>query len=584
MIQKLARYTGPYRRTIALVPLFVLLEVLCELSMPLLMSRIIDVGIAQSDVGYIGKIGLTMVLLALTAIGFGIGVMRYSTVGSIGFGATLRDALFAKVQQFSFNNVDQFSTASLVTRLTNDVNNLQFTFLMMLRVLLRAPMMLVIAFLLAYSINAELSLVLGVAIPLLVVSVMLILRVATRRFTIVQRSIDALNQALQENLIGQRVVKAFVRSDFEIGKFQQTNDALTEAFVRAGSIIILNMPVMMLVMNGASLAILWRGGQMVYGGTLGAGQLIGFISYVFQILMSVMMISMVVIMSARAQASGRRVLEILETEIDIADSPAAEAAAQAAAPQVTAGRVEFCDVAFRYSRSGSGEEVLSGIDFVAEPGETVAIVGGTGSGKSSLVSLIPRLYDVSSGAVRIDGVDVRDYPLKTLRQSIGVVLQKNTLFSGTIRDNLLWGDEDATQAEIEAACRIAQAHDFIMAFPDGYATELGQGGVNLSGGQKQRLCIARALLRKPRILILDDSTSAVDSATEARIREAFRRSLADTTLFLIAQRISSVRDADKILVLDEGRLAGVGSHQTLLAENALYREIIQSQQEAVLAL
>ena len=581
LIRKLAGHMGQYKRAMYLVPIFVLLDVLCELSMPLLMSKIVDVGIANQDAAYIVKIGLTMILLAVAAMGFGIMMMRLSTFASMGFGANMRDALFAKVQQFSFTNIDQFSTASLVTRLTNDVNNLQLTLMMMLRILLRAPMMLVIAFFLAYKINSELSVVLAVAIPLLVIAVAAILRTATRRFGIVQERIDDINSRLQENLIGQRVVKAFVRSDFEIDKFQQSNDALTNAFIRAVSIVILNMPVMMLVMNGATLAILWLGGHMVFAGTLGAGQLIGFLSYVTQILMSVMMISMVFIMAARAQASGHRVLEVLETQADIVDQPAA--APQAAAPQVAKGKVEFRDVAFKYNLAGAGEEVLSGINFTAEPGEVVAIVGGTGAGKSSLVHLIPRLYDVSAGAVLVDDHDVRDYPLDTLRGGIGVVLQRNTLFSGTIRENLLWGRDDASQTEIEAACQDAQAHEFILSFPQGYDTELGQGGVNLSGGQKQRLCIARAILRQPKILILDDSTSAVDSATEARIRESLDQHLAQTTVFIIAQRISSVRNADKIVVLDDGKVIGVGTHQALLASNAVYQEINQSQREASLS-
>lgn len=581
MIKKLAGYVGRYKRVIYLVPLIVLLEVMAELSMPLFMSRIVDVGIADGDVAYIGRIGLYMVLLALAAMALGITNMRLSTVGSMGFGANLRDALFAKVQQFSFTNIDYFSTASLVTRLTNDANNLQLTFMMALRILLRAPMMLVIAFFLAYSINAELSVILGIALPLLVVGVAAIIGTATKRFAAVQERIDDINSTLQENLIGQRVVKAFVRADFEVTKFQRSNDALTNAFIRAVSIAILNMPLMMFVMNGTTLVIIWLGGKMVSAGTLGAGQLIGFISYVFQILISVMMLSMVFIMASRAQASGHRVLEVLEVQVDIVDPPLA--AANPAGPQVTAGRVEFRDVAFKYNPTGAGEEVLSGISFTAEPGEVVAIVGGTGSGKSSLVHLIPRLYDVSAGAVLVDGCDVRDYTLAALRGSIGAVLQKNTLFSGTIRENLLWGQEDATQAEIEAACQDAQAHEFIMSFPQGYDTELGQGGVNLSGGQKQRLCIARAILKRPKILILDDSTSAVDSATEASIRESFDHHLAQTTVFIIAQRISSVYDADKIIVIDDGKVIGIGTHRSLLVDNVVYQEINQSQREGVLA-
>ena len=581
MIKKLAGYVGRYRRAVYLVPLFVLLDVLAGLSMPLLMSRIVDLGIPNQDVTYIARIGLYMVLLALAAMGFGIINMRLTTVGSTGFAANLRNALFSKVQGFSFTNIDYFSTASLVTRLTNDVNNLQLTFMMMLRILMRAPMMLIIAFFLAYSINAELSVILGVALLLLALGVAAVIGTATKRFGIVQQRIDGINSTLQENLIGQRVVKAFVRADFERKKFQQSNDALTNAFVRAVSIAILNMPLMMLVMNGTTLAIIWFGGRMVSADTLGAGQLISFISYVFQILISIMMLSMVFIMASRAQASGRRVLEVLEVEVDIVDPPLV--AANPAVPQVTAGRVEFRDVAFKYNPTGAGEEVLSGISLTAEPGEVVAIVGGTGSGKSTLVHLIPRLYDVSAGAVLVDGHDVRDYPLQALRDGIGVVLQKNTLFSGTIRENLLWGQEDATQAEIEAACQDAQAHEFITSFPQGYDTQLGQGGVNLSGGQKQRLCIARAILKRPKILILDDSTSAVDSGTEAAIRESFDHHLAQTTVFIIAQRISSVSDADKIVVLDDGKVIGIGTHRSLLADNVVYQEINQSQREGVMA-
>lgn len=581
MIKELAGYVGRYRREISLVPIFVLLDVTAELSMPLLMSKIVDVGIAGQDLRYIARIGLYMVLIALVAMASGITNMWLSMVGSMGFGANLRDAVFAKVQQFSFTNIDFFSTASLVTRLTNDVNNLQLTFMMALRILMRAPMMLIIAFLLAYSINAKLSIILAVALPLLAVGVTAIHRKASKRFAVVQERMDGINSSIQENLIGQREIKAFVRADFETAKFQRANDALTNAFIRAVSIVILNTPMMMFVLSGATIAIIWLGGEMVFAGTLGAGGLISLISYVFQILMSVMMISMVFVMAARAQVSGRRVLEVLGTEIDVVSPPAT--GANTASPQVTAGKVEFRDVVFKYSPTGAGEEVLSGISFAAEPGEVVAIVGGTGSGKSTLVHLIPRLYDVSAGAVLVDGHDVRDYSLEALRAGIGVVLQKNTLFSGTIRDDLRWGREDASQAEIEAACRDAQAHEFIASFPQGYDTVLGQGGVNLSGGQKQRLCIARAILKRPKILILDDSTSAVDSATEASIRESFDHHLAQTTVFIIAQRISSVRDADKIVVLDEGRVIGIGTHRSLLAENAVYREINQSQQEGVLA-
>lgn len=620
MIKKLTVFIQGYQKYIYTVPFFIFLDVVCELSMPLLMAHIIDVGIPNKDVGDIQRMGLYMTLLACAAICFGILNMKFTATGAMGFGANLRDALFTKVQQFSFTNIDQFSTASLVTRLTNDVNNLQLTFMMMMRILLRAPMMLIIAFILAFSINHELSLVLAVAIPLLALSILVIMRTATRRFHIVQAKVDDLNRTIQENLIGIRVVKSYVREDHEKQKFKQSNDDLTNSAIRAVNIAIMNMPVMMLVMNGAVVAIIWFGGRMVSFGSLGAGELISFISYVMQILFSVMMISFVVLMGARAQASAERIVEVLDTVVDIADrdqpalapvvdiadrdqpvlapevdivdddpsrlAPAVNSAdgdQLTPTPVVSQGRVEFRNVSFKYNLTGTGENVLSNISFTAEPGKVIAIVGGTGTGKSTLVNLIPRLYDVSEGSVLVDGVDVRDYALDTLRGAIGVVLQKNTLFSGTIRENLRWGNEQATEDEIITACQDAQAHSFIMSFPKGYDTELGQGGVNVSGGQKQRLCIARAMLKNPRILILDDSTSAVDSATEAKIRESFYQNLSDTTVFIIAQRISSVRDADQILVLDDGKIVGCGTHAELIATNAVYQEINASQQEGVLA-
>jgi ATP-binding cassette subfamily B multidrug efflux pump len=575
LFKKFAGYFGQYKKYLLVIPVLVLLDVLCELSMPLLMARVIDVGIADKDIGYIARIGVYMILLALAAILFGVLNNRFITMTSMGFAANLRDSLFEKVQGFSFNNIDRFSTASLITRMTNDVNNIQVTVMMALRILLRAPLMLTIAFLLAYSINARLSVVLAVAIPLLTVGILAIMKTATARFAIMQEKIDALNNTLQENLIGIRVVKSFVREDHEIEKFSTSNDNLTNAAIRAVSIAILNMPIMMLVMNGASLVIIWMGGQMVFGGTLGAGELISFISYVFQILMSVMMISMIILLSARAEASARRIIEVLDTQTDITEP----ARPLTAAPALKRGKVEFRKVSFKYHLSDSGENVLSDISFTALPGQVIGIVGGTGTGKTTLVHLIPRVYDVTEGAVLVDDVDVREYSLEALRDQVGVVLQKNTLFSGTIRENILWGNPQASEAEIIAACQDAQAHDFIMSFPDGYDTVLGQGGVNVSGGQKQRLCIARAMVKKPSILILDDSTSAVDIATEAKIRGSFYHNLADTTVFIIAQRISSVRDADQIIVLDDGKINGVGTHEELLASNLIYQEINASQQE-----
>lgn len=583
MIKKLSAYVGEYKKYVFIVPFIVLIDVMCELSMPLLMSKIVDTGIPTKDIGYISNIGLIMVALALIAIAGGIANMWLTSTGSMGFGANLRNALFDKLQSFSFKNIDQFSTASLVTRLTNDVNNLQQTFMMSLRILLRAPMMLIVSFILAFSINPELSIVLAVAIPVLILLVAIIMKLAVGRFGKMQEKIDAINRVIQENLIGIRVVKSFVRSDHEIEKFQKANDDFMNSAIRAITIAILGMPVMMFVLNGATLAVIWLGGGMVMQGTLGTGQLISFISYIMQIMMSVMMISMVMIMGARAEASAKRVVEVLDTNVDISEKPEVAAADESMSPKVTKGKVEFRDVSFKYNLNDPGGDILCGINFTANPGEVIGIVGSTGSGKTSLINLIPRLYDATGGSVLVDGVDVRDYKLEDLREGVGVVLQKNILFSGTIKDNLRWGNETATDEQIEEACRDAQIHDFIASQPNGYDTELGQGGVNVSGGQKQRLCIARAMLKKPKILILDDSTSAVDTATEAQIREAFYNNLADTTVFIIAQRISSVRGADKIIVLDEGTVAGMGTHKELLQQNDIYQEILASQREGIMS-
>lgn len=562
------------------------------------MARIVDQGVPVGDMSFIVRTGVYMILLALGAIVFGVLNMKFSTTGSVGFAANLRNALFEKVQQFSFNNIDQFSTASLVTRLTNDVNNVQTTFMMVLRMLTRAPMMLVVAFFLAYQINSQLAVVLAFAIPVLVIAVIIIISFAGKRFSIMQVKIDSINRAIQENLIGVREVKSFVRANFENEKFDTANDEFTKAAIRAINLAILGMPLMMFVLNAVTIIIIWLGGNMVAMGDMGTGELISFISYIFQILMSVMMISMILIMYSRAEASGKRIIEVLDTKIDITDNPQASLSRSLDGNQsmvalaggdekenspVNSGKVEFQNVDFKYALGGSGENVLNDISFTIQPGEIVGIVGGTASGKSTLVNLIPRLYDATSGKVLVDNMDVRDYCLQDLREKIGIVLQKNTLFSGTIQENIRWGDENATQEEVETACKDAQAHDFIMSFPKGYDTVLGQRGVNVSGGQKQRLCIARAMLKKPRILILDDSTSAVDVDTESKIRKAFYNNLADTTIFIIAQRISSVENADKIIVIDDGRVAGIGSHEELLATNEIYHEINSSQQEGVLA-
>ncbi len=510
MLKKLAKYVGQYKKYVLAAPFLVLLDVAAELSMPLLMSMIVDVGIPSGDKNYILKIGIYMILLAISAIIFGVLNMKVSSTAGQGFGANLRAALFKKVQGYSFSNIDHFSTGSLVTRLTNDVNNLQNSFTMGIRLLLRAPMMLIVALVLAFRINARLSLILAIAIPVLAVGIAFFMSKAVKLYTVMQTKIDALNNKIQENLVGIRVVKSFVRQDHEQKKFKESNDDLTEAAIKAANLALTAMPLMMLVINSVTVAIIWFGGGMIIEGTMATGELISFISYVMQILVSVMMLSMVILMLARAEASGKRILEVLEEKVDIVDPSAVSADTNSmlipssgtltqTKHVVRSGKVEFKDVSFKYAVSGTGENVLNTISFIAQPGEMVGIVGGTATGKTTLVNLIPRLYDVTEGTVLVDDVDVREYNLTDLREGIGVVLQQNTLFSGTIRENLIWGNEHATQEELENACKDAQAHEFIMSFPQGYDTLLGQAGVNISGGQKQRLYIARAMLKKPRV-------------------------------------------------------------------------------------
>jgi ATP-binding cassette subfamily B protein len=584
VIKKLWSYIGNYKSLIILSPLCVMLDVVCELSMPFLMGKIVDNGIPALNLQYIIQIGILMIGLALVAMLFSSLNHRLAAVVSQGYAANLRQALFDQVQSFSFSNIDTFSTASLVTRLTNDVLQLQNTLLMSMRMLMRAPLMLICALVFAIAINAKLAIILFIAIPVLVAGISLIVGQAERFYKAVQAKIDAVNGTVEENLIGIRVVKAFVRGPHEKTKFKKSSDELSDTAIRAGNLVITIMPMMLLVLNAATIAVIWFGGRMVGNHQLGTGELAGFISYVMLILQSVLMVSTVLMMLARARASAERIIEVLDMIPSIADKEpalAADAAADVEEPTVQHGAIEFRNVNFKYAATGKGENVLSDINVTIQPGKFVALVGGTGSGKSTMVSLIPRLYDVSDGQVLVDGVDVRDYKLATLRSAIGVVLQQNVLFSGTIRENLMWGNAAASQQEIEEAAQNAQAHDFIMSFPNGYDTDLGQGGVNVSGGQKQRLCIARALLKKPHILIMDDSTSAVDSATEAKIRTSFRENLKDTTILTIAQRISSVQEADKIIVLDDGRIVGIGTHAELLANNPAYQAICASQMEGV---
>ncbi len=577
-----------YKKDAIKSPILITLEVICELILPLVMAEIVDVAIPAGDVGYIFQMGAAMLLLSLFAMACGVGSAKYATFASQGFGANLRQCLFDKVQDFSFADIDKFSSASLITRMTNDVNAMTMMLNMGLRMLVRAPVMLVAALAISVSINPRLAVVLAVVIPLMMLAIGTLMFICTRLFETMQKKIDGLNNTLQENLVAIRVVKAFVREDYERGKFKKSNDELMDAALNVGLKIIAIMPIMMLAMNGATVAVLYLGGRMVMAEGFLLGDLQAFINYIFQILMSVMMVAMALLQLTRAQACAHRINEVLRTEPSVENKPAGQLY-RPAAPGVTGervlpapeGRVEFRDVSFRYAADGSGDDVLSHISFTVEPGKFLAIVGGTGTGKSSLVNLIPRFYDVTGGAVLVDGVDVRDYPLEELRRRIGMVLQTNVLFTGTIRENLLWGRPDATEEEMIQAAKNAQAYDFIMSFPDGFDTALTQGGTNVSGGQKQRLCIARAMLRKPAILILDDSTSAVDSATEAAIRQSFATNLKGTTVIIIAQRISSVQYADEIIILDDDHIAGRGTHEQLLAGNTIYQEIYQSQQEGV---
>ena len=563
-------YILPYKSAFILGPLMMVTEVLGEILLPKFMSMIINHGVAQKDGGYILKMGLVMAITSFLMAAGGILGAYFAAKASISFTSDLRRDLFARVQQFSFKNIDTFSTGSLVTRLTNDIQQVQTLIMMGLRMMLRAPGMFLGALVMAFWMNAELAAVILVVIPLLTAAIVWILRTAYPRFTAMQKALDTLNSGIQEVLTNVRVVKSFVREDYEEKRFADTNRELKEAGLRALKIVIATMPVMMFAMNVTTLAVVWFGGNLIIGGRMAVGDLTAFTTYIVQILMSLMMLSMVFLQSSRAMASIRRIDEVLDEPIDLSDENASQKDRK-----VEKGRVEFKDVSFSY-REG-GEPVLSHISLTAEPGETIGILGATGSGKTSLVQLIPRLYDVTEGSVRVDGIDVREYSLKNLRDGVGMVLQKNVLFSGTIEENLRWGDETATEEEVRRAAVYAQADSFVNSFAEGYKTEMGQGGVNVSGGQKQRLCIARALLKKPKILILDDSTSAVDTATEAAIRTAFREDLKDTTKFIIAQRLSSLEYADRILVLEDGRIIGEGTQEKLLASCEAYREIYETQ-------
>ena len=568
---KWTKYIKPYWRYFLFAPLCMIVEVLGEVLMPKLYSQILNVGVETHNVQYIVVTCALMVLTALLMMCGGVGSAWFGAKASVSFSADLRKDIFSKIQRFSFANLDQFSTGSLVTRMTNDVTQLQNFVNMMLRMFFRAPGMLIGALIMAIALNARLALVLAVSLPLLMAVVGVVISIGFPRFTAMQTKIDHLNATVQESLTNIRVVKSFVREDFEKDKFAKANNDLKEAGLRALGVMVAMMPLIMLIMNLTTVAVVWFGGNQVAVGGMPVGDFSAFLTYINQILFSFMMLSMLFMNTSRAMASGKRIREVMDAEIDLTDENAAHPEAR-----VTRGSVEFRDVSFRYYKN-SEDAVLSHIDLKIEPGQTVGIIGSTGCGKSTLVSLIPRLYDADEGQVMVDGVDVKDYSLYNLREGVGMVLQKNVLFSGTIADNLRWGDERATGEEMTAAAASAQADGFIRSFADGYETELEQGGVNVSGGQKQRLCIARALLKHPKILILDDSTSAVDTATEASIRRAFANELKDSTKLIIAQRITSVMEADQIIVMDDGAISGVGTHDQLMAANTAYQEIYASQ-------
>lgn len=569
MIKKLSSYVREYKLPAIMTGVFVSLEVVMEVVIPQLMAKIIDVGLPNSDMGYITKIGLLMILMAMLSLLFGVGSGRCAAKSSAGFAHNLRQGLFYKVQELSFANIDKFSTASLVTRLTTDVNNVQMAFQMMTRMLIRAPIMLVFALFMCFRISAKLSMVFVCVVPFLALALGFIMTRAMPNFRNMFKKYDVVNMVVQENLTNVRTVKAFVREDFETEKFKKSTKDLYDYSIKAEKLLILASPIMQFSMYTTTLFISWIGAQLVIGATMETGRLMSMFTYIMQILSSLMMISMSIVMMSMAKTSGDRIIEVLDEKIDLTNKndPVME---------VKNGDVSFKNVSFSYSKD-MHKLALEGVNLDIKSGETVGIIGGTGSAKSTLVQLISRLYDVTDGAVYVGDVDVRDYDLDVLRQNVAVVLQKNVLFSGTIAENLRWGNENATDEELVHACQLARADSFIQTFPKKYDTYIEQGGTNVSGGQKQRLCIARALLKKPKIIILDDSTSAVDTATDARIRKAFREELPGTTKIIIAQRISSVQDADKIIVMEDGKVNAIGTHEQLAAENEIYREVYTSQ-------
>ena len=558
-----------YKKDTILTPIFTALEVLFEVIIPLITAKLIDDGISAGNMSAVVKYGVIMVVVAFLSLGSGVLAGKYAATASTGFACNLRHAMYDNIQRFSFSNIDKFSTAGLITRMTTDVTNIQNAFQMLIRIAVRAPFTLICSLIMCIAINGELSLIFLAALVILGAALFLIIGKVSRIFEVVFRKYDDLNASVQENVSAIRVVKAFVREDHETTKFKSASNSIYKMFVKAESLIALNSPIMMFVVYFCIILISWLGAKFIVAGSLTTGELTSLFSYVMSVLMSLMMLSMIFVMLTMSEASAKRVVEVIKEEPDIVNPETPDT-------NIADGRIDFNHVNFAYAHS-SGENVLENIDLHINAGETIGIIGGTGCGKSSLVNLISRLYDVTDGSVYVGGKDVKSYGLEALRNSVAVVLQKNVLFSGTILDNLRWGNENATEEECRAVCRLACADEFIERFPDGYNTYIEQGGSNVSGGQKQRLCIARALLKNPKVLILDDSTSAVDTATDAKIREAFAQRIPGTTKIIISQRISSVKDADRVLVLDDGKVSGFDTHEKLLETNEIYKEIYDAQ-------
>lgn len=573
MIKKLSKFIGQYKKDSILTPIFVIFEVIMEVIIPYLMAKIIDVGVQNGDLNYIFKIGAILVVSAFLSLTFGMLSGRFAAKASSGFAKNLRKGMFYNIQNYSFTNIDKFSTSSLVTRLTTDVTNVQMAFQMIIRILVRAPIMLIFALAMAFSINSRLALIFVCTMPILAVALFFIATKAHPYFEKVFRKYDVLNRVVGENLNAIRVVKAYNREEHEEKKFEEVNSKVYDLFKKAEKIVAFNGPAMQLTIYTCILLLSWIGAKMIVGGSMQAGELSSIITYAWQILSSLMMLSFVFVMIIIAQSSAERIIEVLDEESTIKnkENPVME---------VKDGSIKFENVSFQYDDAKAEDELpLEDINIDIKSGETIGIIGATGSSKSTIVNLIPRLYDVTKGSIKVGGIDVRDYDIETLRNEVAVVLQKNVLFSGTIKENLKWGNKEASDEEIVRVCKLAQADGFIQEFPDKYDTILDQGGTNVSGGQKQRICIARALLKKPKILILDDSTSAVDTKTDSLIRKAFREEIPNTTKIIIAQRITSVEDADRIIVLDDGKINGIGTSEELLKTNEIYKEVYESQKK-----